>query len=89
MYKTRAQRRVTHWGIIVIEMVFQFVGMDEVTHESRERRKKIEASGNTTILKECEGEGMAKEIRGKPGSVMCRSQECFKKEGGISHDEGC
>lgn len=41
MYKTRAQRRVTHWGIIGIEMVFQFVGMDEVTHESEREERRL------------------------------------------------
>lgn len=56
MYKTRAQRQATHWGVISIEMVFQSVGLDEVIHESQERRYGIEASGNTTILKDCNEE---------------------------------
>lgn len=62
-------------------MVFQSVGMDEVT---RERRYKTEVSGNTTVLRERPvGSEESQEVRGD------RSQECFKEEGGLGRDQGC
>lgn len=45
-------------------MALQSMGMDEVTHESQEKRYGIEASDNT-ILKGCKGEGGSREVRGK------------------------
>lgn len=65
-------------------MVFKTVGIGEVTCE--EKGYRIEASSNKVL--ECKGEGMVSDVKGKPWVWCDQSQECFKKEGGLGHDEG-